>query len=466
MKISILFPAAAFTLFVLWLLAVAMDGPLAEAAGIDNGANFFLPAHVGSLLLIGLFCPRWLFFRLLPAGCIVTAAAVAALPFAGPEAGRYALALMGGTGGFVAVGAGVMLRQSPYPLLSAALGLTAANILLIPVGLYPGAEAIRFTAVAAGLLFIPGMERRLPEAGLDPDAEILWHYLPFVFVFQIVSGLMYAYIMPAYGQLAVAPGAELFFYIAGAWMALRIVVRNRDLALITGVILGMAAFSILQTGTAQLPVNAGMFAIMGAAGIIDMVFLAILLSFPEPKKAFGVGLAVFCAGILAGKAFGQHFAAMAGVISFAGHVVLNVSVVVLYIVGRWYTPDRRLSVDIPAPVHVPEEAGREASEVTPGFERANKETGNPAAAAAMNPTAFPAPPEENPGPFFPESLRRILSEREHDVLQQVLEGRTYRQTAEQLGISESTVKTYMYRIYEKTDVKGKRQLFQKLDNYR
>jgi len=374
----------------------------------------------------------------------------------------------------VAVGAGVMLRQSPYPLLSAALGLSAANILLIPLGAYPEAETIWFAVVAAGILLIPGMERRLPEAGLDPDAETLWHYLPFVFVFQIVSGLMYAYIMPAYGQLAVVPGAELFFYIAAVWMAMQIVVRNRDLALITGVILGMAAFSILQAGTAQLPVNAGMFAIMGAAGIIDMVLLAILLSFPEPKKAFGVGLAVFCAGILAGKAIGQYFADMAGAIALTGHVVLNVSVVVLYIVGRWYVPDRKPSAGIPAPAHVPEEAGCEAPMETLGFEKNNRETNDPAGAAIMNPAlssvathaVSPAASEENPEPVLPESLRRMLSEREHDVLLRVLEGRTYRQTADQLGISESTVKTYMYRIYEKAEVKGKKQLLQKLDNFR
>ena len=461
MKISNLFPAAAFTAFVLWLLAVAMDGPLSESAGIANGANFFLPAHIGSLLMIGLFCPRKLLFRLLPAGCVVTAAAVIALPLTDPETGRYALALMGGTGGFVAVGACVMLRQSPNPLLSAALGLTAANILLIPLGMYPEAEAISFAAVAAGLLLIPVMERRLPEAGLDPEAETLWHYLPFIFLFQIVSGLMYAYIMPAYGQLAVLPGADLFFYIAGAWVAMGIVVKNRDLAMITGVILGMAAFSILQAGTAQAPVNAGMFAIMGAAGMIDMVFLAILLSFPEPKKAFGVGLAIFCAGILSGKVIGQYFIEMAGAIALTGHVVLNVSVVVLYIIGRWYIPERKLSVEIPEPAHVPEEARGIPPEETRSARKEHNRAASPPTAGDTNPDAPEAPRDV----VFDENLRLLLSEREYDVLMHVFRGWTYRESAAELGISESTVKTYMYRIYEKMGVRGKKQLFEKLTRF-
>ncbi|MFW6429162.1 MAG: helix-turn-helix transcriptional regulator [Desulfosalsimonas sp.] len=43
-------------------------------------------------------------------------------------------------------------------------------------------------------------------------------------------------------------------------------------------------------------------------------------------------------------------------------------------------------------------------------------------------------------------------------------GRTYRQTAAELDISESTVKTYMHRIYEKMGVSGKKNLFEKLNS--
>jgi DNA-binding CsgD family transcriptional regulator len=48
------------------------------------------------------------------------------------------------------------------------------------------------------------------------------------------------------------------------------------------------------------------------------------------------------------------------------------------------------------------------------------------------------------------------------VLRGVARRRTYKQVAHELGISESSVKTYMHRIYEKSGVSNKRQLLARL----
>ncbi len=66
---------------------------------------------------------------------------------------------------------------------------------------------------------------------------------------------------------------------------------------------------------------------------------------------------------------------------------------------------------------------------------------------------------------MPDHLRLLLSEREYAVLERALAGRTYRETACELEISESTVKTYMYRIYEKMGVRGKKKLFEVLNSF-
>ena len=62
------------------------------------------------------------------------------------------------------------------------------------------------------------------------------------------------------------------------------------------------------------------------------------------------------------------------------------------------------------------------------------------------------------------ALRKRLSEREKAVLDCVLLKKTFRETAEDLSLSESSVKTYMKRIYEKTGVTGKEELLTVLAN--
>ena len=62
----------------------------------------------------------------------------------------------------------------------------------------------------------------------------------------------------------------------------------------------------------------------------------------------------------------------------------------------------------------------------------------------------------------PLKIVQVLSERENEVLCGVLKGLRYREIASEMDISESTVKTYMKRIYEKTETWGKKALLKSL----
>lgn len=57
---------------------------------------------------------------------------------------------------------------------------------------------------------------------------------------------------------------------------------------------------------------------------------------------------------------------------------------------------------------------------------------------------------------MPENLRLVLT--------RSLDGRTYREIAADLDISESSVKTYMKRICDKLGVQGRKGLFEALEN--
>jgi DNA-binding CsgD family transcriptional regulator len=445
MKVSIIVPVICFSAFVLWLLSMAMDGPLIAGIDILNASTYFLPAHISFLLLIGLFCSRTLFNRLVPLNCVISTALTLALPLADPSVGRYLLLPLGACSAFVAISACKSLWQSQFPLLSAAGGLVIANLLFVPLTAWPEFAVWKFAAVGVPLLFIPILLRHLPEPGTQARAAGLWRYLPFIIVFQIISGLMYAFIMPAYGHYALLPGFELLFYILAVMAAFWIFRKNRDLGLVCGVVLGMAAFTLWQNGDSALPVNMGMFAMQAGAGFIDLGIIAILLAFSNPIRAFGIGLAALCTGIIGGKIIGCYFGAITGNIVMIGHLVLNISVISLYFLGRHHysSPDRSAA----------QAAGiQSAATLPPG-------QADPGGAAEPGPQST----EDQIACQLPENLRLLLSEREYSVLKKALAGKTYRDTARELEISESTVKTYMYRVYEKMGVKGKKKLFEMLN---
>jgi hypothetical protein len=109
---------------------------------------------VAALLVLGLFCSRQAFSRLVPAGCLATAV-LTLLLFFNPSAGSWILACMGASGAVVAIAACVTLCQSPGPLLCAAVGLVMGNLLVLPVLLWPLDSFWIFAAVAVFLLAIP-----------------------------------------------------------------------------------------------------------------------------------------------------------------------------------------------------------------------------------------------------------------------------------------------------------------------
>ncbi len=447
-----IFPIFSFASFVLWLLAIVMDGPLLVAFGIPEATTFFLPPHIISLGLLGLFCPARLFKRLSPIFCVITVLLTIAIPLAGISAGPCLLIMIGVSGAFITITASISLRQSTAPLISAVCGLAAANLLVIPFIAWPDGGFWKFALVASFLLSIPLIAWRLPETGTGAETANRWHYLPFILIFQIVSGLMYSFIMPAYQPAAYMPGAELPFYILAVPAALWIVRKNFDLALVSGVVLGMAAFALLQNQDTPLTINMSMFAMQAGAGFIDVALLALLLGFSKPIRAFGIGLATVCLGILIGKIITTSFANMAEPVVLTGHLVLNLSILTLYFLGRFH-----YGQPAPAPESVP------LAQPLPDMPL---EEGLPDTRVELSETVESTPPcnSVEGAPRMPGNIRLLLSDREYLVLAGTLAGKSFRETAAELAISESTVKTYMRRIYEKMEVKGKKELFEMLSH--
>lgn len=400
-------PALGFAGYVLWLAAFPMSGSL-----LDGRADlfWFLLPHAGALFLLARYCKPKLFDTLGRLGVVLTVGFTWLFPLL-PVPTAALLVLIGLSAAPLSVRAGVLLKTAASPLRAATAGLVLGNLLVLPLQ-WLGVQPLGYTL--AGLALLPLALGAVPRAVISGDAKGLFVYLGFVFVFQLVSGLMYGFLYPAYARTAWWPGSELVFYMLGAGLAALLLSRGRrDPALILGVISAMAAFVLLIYGGSERFVNPSMYAMMGAAGVVDLFLLGYVLSFQNTLRAYGYGAGVLCAGIAGGRLLGVGIGDAGELVGLAGSIALNLSVLTLYLLGR-----RR-----PAPA--PQAAA-------PDF------------------------------PVLPPALASRLSDQECSVLRGVARRRTYKQVAHELGISESSVKTYMHRIYEKSGVSNKRQLLARL----
>lgn len=405
------FAAFPFFFYVLWLLTVPMEGPLLTNWGIAGGSRWFLLTHVATLVIIG----RWatpirmrLFAR---AGAAATALLTLSLPLAG-EYSLLLMAIVGISAAPLTIKTCCDLLASPHPTRMAAWCLIAANLLL---------AVIQSTAAwpiwSILLPFFPLLTMQIVadiEKDDDTRQPLKRSYLLFVFIFQIVSGLMYAFLYPAYADHAFVHGLELPFYMLAVLASVAIYRHDRDLLLVGGLTLAMAAFALLQIG-GELPINLSMFFMQAATGCIDLFLLALLLTSVRSVATFAYGLAVLCGGIAAGQFISLALGAAASTVGMAGSMILNIAVLTLFLRHHW----------------------QQRSDSPPAI-------------------------QDRPPPLLPAAVHCLLSEREIHVLNIILAGKNYRQAAQELAISESSIKTYMKRICDKLGVSNRQELLKRL----
>lgn len=399
--------------FVGWLTVFPLSG-----GGGSADLLWFLVPHTLGLFLIARFFDHRIFHwarRVGALGALIIGAVFVPLPSASAP---WMLALLGVLSAPVSVQIGVVLRAAARRTLTAAAGLAGGNLLALLVALSSLESALIFPLVSALLL----TSLLMTGSGLRRKSNpmlVLGKFLPFIFFFQIVSGLMYGTLMPAYVALGPPPGVELGTYAAGALMAVWMFRRSQGLVLLAAVMAALTGYAFWLV----LPESEGVFLamlwVMLAAGLMDLFVLALVVSLPSQLKAYGYGVGVLCAGIIAGRWVAMLAADHAGVISFFGLLILNVAVITLFI--PW----------------------RSISSRTATLERSSGQKVN-----------------ASPDSEIDSEILARLSDRESAVLQLAMTDMTYRDIAQSLQISESSVKTYMQRIFRKTGIVRRHQLME------
>ena len=408
--------AAGFAFFVLWLLAFPMEGPLLVHTEGDHHLFLFLGPQIIALTLLARRS-AFPFFPRLTQIAVPATAALTILAAANLVEMDLLLPIIGLISAPVCIRAGAGLKMADNPVHAGALGLVGGNLLFLLFLRISLPTTLKFIFIAGGLLIVSFSA--LPRVKGRIEAENL-PFLPFLLAFNLVSGIMYRGIALHYADLAFWPGAELLFYIGAIVGGIFLLRLSREAILICGIVTGMAAILCLQPMTAPT-VNLSMFAMQAAAGFVDLFVMAFFLSCRNPVKAFGYGSAMICSGIFLGGLITASFRQVPDFLVLTGQVSLNAAAVILFL---------RRSRQHPATADVsPSSAGLSSD---------------------------PCKEELKNGSLpIPSEVRAVLSSQELRVLELVLAGRIYRDIAFELAISESTVKTYMSRIYEKMGVFGK-----------
>lgn len=418
MNASPFFAILRFSLFILWLLAFPMNGFLLGKAAPEHAILFFVIPHALALFGVRLLINNRLFPVVVNIAIGTVIIGTVLFPYAGNRA-MPLLALIGVTAAALLVKSIGDVGRVANPPLAGAICLAGGNLALLLLMKLPLTPPTIHLLLAL-LLFFPLLSPT-PRCGTG-EKDTFAGYLPFLFVYELVSGIMYGSLMAMYDRYAFYGGIELLFYVGTAFIGAYLIRRGKDTLLVLGILGGMLSFSLLQI-QGRLFVNLSMFAFQSSAGLIDLFILVLLFTRTDSLRAAGPVFGAVCTGIAGGYIISGTTSGEGTLVVGSANLILTITVFIFVFFVRKKEIEQEVR---PQPEEMP----------------------------IQRPTGIDLSP----------ALKKRLSEREQAVLDCVLRRKTFRETAEDLSLSESSVKTYMKRIYEKTGVTGKDELFTVLAN--
>lgn len=452
-----------FSCLFAYLLAFLFEGQvlyaLLHSHNVKAQTAIFsiMAAHFGGLFCCGFFVStargaRWVLQGSM-ALCLVLTLPVFFVP---PALWLFALIVGGFVSGCMVASWGYFLKAftpSSERFKSCADVLIGSNVLMIGANML----ALKVSPLAAlvcimgcalvGMLliaFLPNSASPLPaNAPENPQTVTALHmashrplYLLFAFVtiISVNSGLMYQVVNPAFEQLV----DLATWYWAVPYVIALMIIRtlpaktNRSHLLYIGIIMMIAAFiGFMLLGRdrgAYLAVNT---LLLGACGIFDLFGWSILgemLDYTDkPAKIFGIGLSANVFGVLCGGVLGTGCAVTglsAAELAVIALVVACITLALLPLLNQQLVILLKNHMYLSPYDHMTDQQQRTLLRQS----------------TALEP----------------------LTERERDVAQSVLLGKSNKDIAVALNISEHTVKSHLRNIFFKYEVKSRAQLISTL----
>ena len=400
-----------FAGFITWLISFPMDGILLNHHGVEHSLLFFLVPHIAALLVMSLIPVEYNLNLVSDAGIMLAGLSTLFYPFSGEYALVFSV-LCGVGSAPVIMRLAVLIKYSANSFKQLTLGLVAGNFLALVLAMTP-TGFWSYAIISAGIALSFGLKPDHERASITPVLV----YQPLILFLYIMAGLMYGFIGPGYFAEDPPPGLEIFFYIMAVLLGWYFLSRDIKGLVYIAIALALMAQPALY-GIDPLFFTSGFLLMNSSVGFADFFVLCLAISQADSARAMGLNSATVCLGIVLGLFAGMLQIEAVMLAAFTGNLGLAASILYLMFITRKNA--------------MPEST--ETAEEIPDLE-IKKEVPLPAKVTGM------------------------LSPREKEVLEKVLvNGRLYRDAAQEMGVSESTVKTYMKRIYIKTGVKSRKDL--------
>jgi len=444
---------AAFSLFGAGFISFPYEGQvlfaLADRFRVDPGGLVLgaIIAHMAGLFAGGFVVGGLKAARRLMLGTIVLCMAGTGAFYFAPsalwDAALYASAFFAGLwiaawGVYYQYGTGQNMRVNTAAdvLIYSAIMMILINMVALRLSPYAGLSlglAALFGALLASFrLPAPAQCRPGPQEKQSVTLPLAFLCL-FIVVITISSGLMFQVINPAYA------GVEWLadWYWAVPYIVAIFIVRNLPPAVNRTYILYAAIAMIGFAFIAFVALDRSAWSyfivntlLLGACGVNDLFWWSILGALLDygknPARILGLGLCANVLGVLLGKFIGSAT-------TMSENASLGSSLIALSVVC--------VALVLLPPLHKLLSRSLKHHVFLSALSQMPAEEQEQAAAAVLQEAG--------------------LTEREGQVTMLLLKGRTYKMTADELHLSENTVKTHIKNIYSKMNVQSKAELIQK-----
>lgn len=430
-----------------WVALLFAD-PLSPGYGSGWGTSFFDIAYVGCALaaivgfrrVIPLTARRWPWML---SAALMTVASVGFVADGWLGLGEGAAAVVSLTGGsgfllYTLVNAEVLATQA---LRSVILYLSAGRILSWVLTFF--FSDMGFDRVAVAAVALPFVALAMTRAALDrvpernrpldtcPRFSMPWILLALMGVYSFVYGLHQGTLAPGVGRYASLFNAALALLIVLLVLLAPGKLSFRVLCNVPAVFLA-CGFLLMSLEGALVGVVADMLIALA----FDVAKITVVFLFYDMSRRLGISIVVLSASLAAVEVFGlagngvAFLLAQAEAGAAAGTLAHAVIIALAFAVGVMALTRRDAFSDWGARLTDPDEGGEDAGV---------------------------------PNEAIAERCERMadqwgLTAREREVLGLVARGLTSRQVQDALFIAEGTFKTHMRHIYEKSGVRGQKQL--------
>lgn len=440
-----------FALFFSWLLAFPFEGQvlygLLSKYDMNSSDYIFkaITAHLAGLLGCFFFVKNAKAAKYLIASSIVICIAGTSSFFLRPTVlWDFAIIVSSFAAGASVAAWGYYfkeLTEGSERIKIAADGLIFSNLLMIAINVVASSVSAYAGLVFSIILLSVGLffSTRLPSTIkkgnklIETKVSVVKVFIflcVFIFIITINSGLMYQVINPEFSHL----GNLVSWYWALPYIAAIFIMRNlsgskRTYMLYVAIAmmgLGFISFLVLDNSEASYILIDTLM--LGAFGIYDLFWWSIigeLLEFTDnPSKLLGIGLSSNVLGVLIGGLTGNAIYNSSNSKLNSSLLALVVVFVILIILPVLHNQLTELLKNHACTVSVEERKKEKDKELL---------------------------------------LSSKLTERERQVAELLLKGRTYKMIAEELFLSENTVKTHIKNIYSKLNIQSKTELIKMLN---